>query len=922
MRLQVYILIVVYTRSIFCDCGTQLENGGTCICFENNWRDTSGFSRRDGIADCPENTLLEGTVVSFDICQSECNGDTSCKAFGYNFFEWKCTKWNKPSSECPSMNLTSPHTNYYTKDSFNEDADVYGENTEKRCFLSSAVITKTHEEADTYCKAYGGRLATMTYDVTFYISQHPFQTLVNNPTVTTWTNGRLQYGNITWADGSTDGWTNWEAGEADLENTYGDDWCVVMKYSETAIGMQWRLAHCCEQHNLICEFVEEKCHYETHLYTVNTGGIARSSTRYNTFEECAQSCLDISVCSGARWNIIMKVCQRFSSSPPTGLISSSDYHMMFPSCPGSGDPCSSDPCQNAGTCHRGYGGSSYTCSCNKGFTGENCETSSGLCPEDWLYYGDACYHGFKGSSSWMNARSLCKENAANLVSMTSCDEYYFVEEIVKPRASLNDFWIGLQRKWNWTDGQQSQFKAWDINSAPSYGNGACAVLSHTNGKWFDQDCLTAANYICKKAGQSCDTGNGWSFYADGCYKKFFTSTFNDAEANCILENAHLVHVRNTDENQMLYTNFTSDNTDIWIGFFNTENYVWFDDSDITWWQDTAAIDTNYVCGISNSGIWKTQDCIATHDYICKQKLDPAFSTPEPTTVATTVATTTTTAVPTSVATTTPTTIPTTVSTTEPSTVLTTVASTVPTTFPILVAITVPSTFPSTVETTVPTTVPTTVETTEPTTVPTTVETTEPTTVPSTVETTEPTTTYTASGFVAVTTVKSSTTTIEPTTEIITESMTVTTFKPSTLPIAEPTTPTTIVSSTAQASARATNQTTKIVTESSPQQSVSTTKFDESTAFPTIIESKESQKLTRFLEKMLKERNEEKVYRPAKKMVFVPEEAKMAVAIGVPPIIVVIIILGLIFILDVPRVALDLVQAVKNIKRSLTSMFVK
>jgi len=38
------------------------------------------------------------------------------------------------------------------------------------------------------------------------------------------------------------------------------------------------------------------------------------------------------------------------------------------------DECSSDPCENGGTCHDGV--NSYSCSCAPGFIGRNCEKSN------------------------------------------------------------------------------------------------------------------------------------------------------------------------------------------------------------------------------------------------------------------------------------------------------------------------------------------------------------------------------------------------------------------------------------------------------------------------------------------------------------------------------------------------------------------
>lgn len=69
-------------------------------------------------------------------------------------------------------------------------------------------------------------------------------------------------------------------------------------------------------------------------------------------------------------------------------------------CPGSrtlstdGDQCESDPCQNHGHCKDGIG--TYSCTCQDGFEGKNCE----LC-EFQLQQGVSGFIlGFGGSKGW------------------------------------------------------------------------------------------------------------------------------------------------------------------------------------------------------------------------------------------------------------------------------------------------------------------------------------------------------------------------------------------------------------------------------------------------------------------------------------------------------------------------------------------
>ncbi|XP_022108975.1 uncharacterized protein LOC110989137 [Acanthaster planci] len=75
-------------------------------------------------------------------------------------------------------------------------------------------------------------------------------------------------------------------------------------------------------------------------------------------------------------------------------------------------PCSSDPCQNGGTCDDSSDGLSYACQCHESFSGEHCETEMVLCRG----LGDPHYRNFaghtfdfQGNCTYVFARD-CKED--------------------------------------------------------------------------------------------------------------------------------------------------------------------------------------------------------------------------------------------------------------------------------------------------------------------------------------------------------------------------------------------------------------------------------------------------------------------------------------------------------------------------------
>lgn len=53
------------------------------------------------------------------------------------------------------------------------------------------------------------------------------------------------------------------------------------------------------------------------------------------------------------------------------------------------DPCNPNPCQNSGTCTAS--GSSYTCNCQPGWSGTNCDLASQTCQPNPCQNGGTCY---------------------------------------------------------------------------------------------------------------------------------------------------------------------------------------------------------------------------------------------------------------------------------------------------------------------------------------------------------------------------------------------------------------------------------------------------------------------------------------------------------------------------------------------------
>ena len=64
-----------------------------------------------------------------------------------------------------------------------------------------------------------------------------------------------------------------------------------------------------------------------------------------------------------------------------GNASVKKINVLFPRCEINLDLCSNNPCQNGGSCEDSGNGVRYTCICQPGYTGDNCETDiSECCP--------------------------------------------------------------------------------------------------------------------------------------------------------------------------------------------------------------------------------------------------------------------------------------------------------------------------------------------------------------------------------------------------------------------------------------------------------------------------------------------------------------------------------------------------------------
>ncbi|CAD5116778.1 DgyrCDS5627 [Dimorphilus gyrociliatus] len=130
------------------------------------------------------------------------------------------------------------------------------------------------------------------------------------------------------------------------------------------------------------------------------------------------------------------------------------------------------------------------------------------CPLGWKTYESNCYYPVASKSlGWNDARTMCKNSGADLVSVTSIEEQKYVNSLIKKSLrKKKSVWMGLndikkEADWLWSDGSESSdFSNWeDPNEQARVGKSEdCGYFNVRKGyKWGDDKCNAPKAFICK-----------------------------------------------------------------------------------------------------------------------------------------------------------------------------------------------------------------------------------------------------------------------------------------------------------------------------------------------------------------------------------------------------------------------------------------
>ncbi|KAI8515110.1 hypothetical protein Bbelb_077010 [Branchiostoma belcheri] len=301
------------------------------------------------------------------------------------------------------------------------------------------------------------------------------------------------------------------------------------------------------------------------------------------------------------------------------------------------DECLSSQCAH-GTCTNVVG--SYTCSCENGWTGNNCDQNiddcasspcaHGTCTDGHMSYTCSCENGWTGN----NCDQDIDECLSSPCAHGTCTD------------GVASYTCGCENGW---EGQNCDQIIDDCASSPcAHGTCTDGVASYTcscengwTGSNCDQDIDECASNPCQLGGTCLDHVNGYScvcpkdatgkdcetgFFAGECYQFSTTAaTHPDAARACQAQSGHLVDVKDGQQQTFLADAIAAANgASTWLAF-KTAPAVFLNSNGAPFYgplqwlpsEPAAACDLCVLLDSSGNYLANTAPCMEQHNYICQ-----------------------------------------------------------------------------------------------------------------------------------------------------------------------------------------------------------------------------------------------------------------------------------------------------------------
>jgi len=261
-----------------------------------------------------------------------------------------------------------------------------------------------------------------------------------------------------------------------------------------------------------------------------------------------------------------------------------------------------------------------------------------------------CYSFISSGAEFLNAEQTCADLGGHLVSVGDGFVNAFLTENAQniyKKTNATNFWIGASDLassgvWAWTDGTPFGYNSWGSGEPSNNAGSDCVSSEIADGTWKAVNCFSVKPYICNvpplpdfNCPPRCDSE--WAYYneTNSCYKVYFNAKWNDAEATCVSDGAHLASIHSGSENSFVAalsrTGLSSSTPhQTWIGLYTTDkntNWNWTDGSPVDFYnwapsQPDHAGKENCVQLYSDNSEWSSESkwYEKYNNYDCNEKV--------------------------------------------------------------------------------------------------------------------------------------------------------------------------------------------------------------------------------------------------------------------------------------------------------------